>query len=585
MTYAALPSAVQDFAAHREDRGDHGAQCDFDPRRRWRSGVFFVCVLSVLACLSGSPLRAQDEVASKGEILKALKSPNSFIRHETWKRLNPEDRSHWKRLLYILKTKPWYDRDGAISALAKAFSPEVLDRMVKELDKNKDPAIRQAMAKALAEMNDPKYYEKIYEALDDKDPTVRRMAAYSLRVRKKPEAVDALIARFQEEEDPVVNNFIENALNDITQAYRGPDPAIWLAWWELAKQDPDYKLGEIDEEAKKAAEDLGRKLKKGRTVSAIGGVTVDTVERGIGNGVPILVLPQYGQSKETMIPFLSALERRHKVIYIELPPITKFEGLTRAGQTDVPFYPIDKLVGAFEDMRKEREQEHFAILACGLNTWIAMRFAEKYPESVAAMLLVAPYSGNRAFGKASERFIRQGEAKKDLELTYVGFSRSFNTQTGESTLDAKHKEDADRYPVLEGESGCIDRRAWSLHFADDRDGVLSMLYPIHHHSVGGRVAIPKFECLQNDKLKKRVPTLVFAGKKSLHTSVDDCKAVAKHYGGRCLVYSNTSNMPFIEESRRFNKDVAGFLKKYTRVPDDKSSGKKKRRKKKKDIKS
>ena len=41
----------------------------------------------------------------------------------------------------------------------------------------------------------------------------------------------------------------------MTQAYRGPKAEYWLSWWETAKNDPDYKLGETDEEAKKAAED------------------------------------------------------------------------------------------------------------------------------------------------------------------------------------------------------------------------------------------------------------------------------------------------------------------------------------------
>ena len=61
------------------------------------------------------------------------------------------------------------------------------------------------MAVALAKMDDPIFYKHLYEALDDKDPTVRRVVVHSLRVHKKPEAVDALVKRFQKEEDPVAD--------------------------------------------------------------------------------------------------------------------------------------------------------------------------------------------------------------------------------------------------------------------------------------------------------------------------------------------------------------------------------------------
>ena len=55
-----------------------------------------------------------------GEIGAAFKSPDSFVRFNTWKQLNPENRAQYKILVRILRTQPWYDRQGAVEALLKA---------------------------------------------------------------------------------------------------------------------------------------------------------------------------------------------------------------------------------------------------------------------------------------------------------------------------------------------------------------------------------------------------------------------------------------------------------------------------------
>ena len=124
--------------------------------------------------------------------------------------------------------------------------------------------------------------------------------------------------------------------------------------------------GDSDEEAKKEAEDLGRKLKKRRT--SVAGVTFTSSERGSGDGVPILILPHYSISKDVMLPFLSELEKNHKLFYIDLPPISSFKGLETAGKSKIPYYPIDQLVEAFEGLREETDQEQFALLSCGMNS-------------------------------------------------------------------------------------------------------------------------------------------------------------------------------------------------------------------------
>jgi pimeloyl-ACP methyl ester carboxylesterase len=507
---------------------------------------------------------AQDKEPTQAEIDAALNSPNSYIRNGVWKRLNAENPRHFKIILEILKKLSWHDRDGAIEALSTAGTEETLKKLLQELKKSREPFVRQGLAKALARMNDDRVYAALFEALNDKVAAVRREVVHALRIHKRNDTVEALVQRFQKEEDPVVRSFLESSLNDLTQAFQGPYPLAWQQWWQAAKGNKEYKLGEVDEETKRQAEELGRKLRNRTFVSAAGGVTLESAERGGGSGVPILVIPEYGYSKNIILPFLSELERRHKLHYIDLPPVSSFKNIKTRSAKKIPDYPIDELVEAFEDLRKEIGKEHFAIMACGMNSWIAMRYAEKFPQSVAAMILVAPISSRKAYGDATQRFQTMGKKGNDVEMHYYGLTRQGNIDTGESVLEQEHKKDKDPLPRLDGEPGCIDRREWSLFFKEERDSVISMLYPVKDHHLGN-VWIPDFNCLKGEKPSFRNPMLVIAGTASLYTTVQDCQAIAKHYGGLCLVYENTSCMPFAEESTRFNKDVAAFLQRFTRA--------------------
>jgi proline iminopeptidase len=523
---------------------------------------------------------AQDSKVSTAEINAALNSPDSFVRHNTWVKLNAEDGGHYKALVQILKSLPWYDRDGAIIALAKAATEETLAKMAKDLKENKDPLVRQGMALALAKMNDDKIYSRLYDALKDKDPVVRRMVVHALRVHRKNDAVQALIDAFQNEQDPVVKSFMVDSLNQLTQAFQGPTPTAWFTWWEQAKADPSYKLGETNAEAIAKAEELGNKLKKRATVSAAGGVTLETEERGGAGktvGVPILVLPYYGDSVDVMKPFLSELEQTNKLFYIKLPPITSFKNIEVVSQQKIPYYPIDNLVKAFEDLRKETGQDRFALMACGLNTWIAMRYASLYPQAVSHLVLVCPVSSYDAYGKGVDRMERKGKSTKDLELEHLAMTQTFNRETGESSHDIYHREK--KLPKPEGEEASLSRRDWSLYFKEERDSLASMLYPIKDDKqVSGRTAIPPFNAFKEPK--RNIPTIVIVGAGSLFASPQDCEAIAKHYAGACYVYPNSSSLPFAEESTTFNKHMAALLRERV-----KASGKDKKAKEKKEAKA
>jgi pimeloyl-ACP methyl ester carboxylesterase len=310
-------------------------------------------------------------------------------------------------------------------------------------------------------------------------------------------------------------------------------------------------------------------------------VTLETEERGgTGNtvGVPIVVLPYYGDTSDVMKPFLSELEKTNKLFYIKLTGIKSFKNLEVVSAKQIPVYPIDSLVKAFEDLRKQTGQERFALMACGgLSTWIAMRYASLYPQAISHLVLICPVSSYDAWGNGTKRMTAKGMATKDLELEHLAMTRSFNTQTGDSTHDEYHKEK--KLPKPEGEDASLHRRDWSLYFKDERDSLISMLYPIKDDKdSGGGGAIPKFNAFTEPK--RSIPTIVLAGAASLFTSVQDCEAIAKHYGGTCYVYQNSSGLPFAEESTTFNKHMAALLRERVKSSKkDKKEGKEKAEKK------
>lgn len=500
---------------------------------------------------------AQDEGLSSAEFKALLANPDSHVRHQGFLKLNGDDKKQLSRLLDILKSGNWYDREAAIVALARTANAESLAEMAKAIEKDKNYLVRQGLCIAFAKMNDEDYYPHIFAALEDKDPRVRREAAYSLRINRKKDSITALVERWQKEDDPVVSTFIRATLEDITRRYHGPDPVAWKDWWDA--EGDSFVVGSTDEEAERLAELEGNKMKTERTVTR--NVTLETQSRG--HGAPLLVIPPYGYSKEIIVPFLTKLEQSNKIYYIDLPEISSFTGLDSIA--GVNYYPIDKLVEAFEQLRKDTGEERFAIMAWEMNSWIALRYAAQFPQSVSHVVLVTPISSNDEYGKATERMIKKGKAVNDREMWHFALTRSFNTTTGESSLEMHYKEALEKrqHPgcpssAPDGEGPALDRRSWAMMFANEQDSLLSLLYPVKDRILGS-VAIPDFSCFKEPRPPVRM--LFIAGQYSLYSSVEDVQEMGKHYGASVLVYKGSSCMPHAEESERFNDDLEKFLSK------------------------
>lgn len=521
-------------------------------------------LLVVLGISLAAALAADDKPANKGEFMRDFTGPDSHKAGAAVAKLNPDLQSDYDLLKLVLEKGSWYLRAQAINALAKTLNDKNQKNMLECLTEkgSKDPLVRQGMAAAIAKMNDRTLYPELFKSLDDKDARVRRETAFVLRINKDKGSIEALIKRWKIERDPLVANHIRNTLEDITKRYMGPNPVDWENWW-LGVKDT-FEVGSTDEEAAKKAEEDGKKLSTGSTQTR--DVDMEFVSRGIG--MPIIVLPQYGQSKELMIPFFIEVEKIAKVAYMDIPKISSFKNV-KAGPGGIPYYPIDPLVEAFEKFRETTKFDKMAIMACGMDSWIAMKYAIKYPRHTAALIFISPISSEAEYGHATDRMRSQGQKSGDIELDHLGLTRSVNGQTGENTHDVYHKEK--KLPVPEGENEAIDRKAFTIYFADQFDLLLDQLYPISHNHPGS-VLIPNFKVFA-EKERPPVPVLVLSGKRAMYASEGDCAAIAKYYNCPQVSFDRSADLPFIEEPEKFSKTVKEFLLKYVPKPDKKKEEK------------
>jgi pimeloyl-ACP methyl ester carboxylesterase len=525
--------------------------------------ALFLTALLGLSIPLAAVLAAEDKPANKGEFLKAFAGPDSYQAALAVQKLNPDLKADYDLLKFVLEKGSWYLRAQAVNVLAKTGNDKNQKDMLECLTEkgSKDPFVRQGMAAAIAKMNDRTLYPELFKALSDKDPRVRREAAYVLRINKDKGSIEALIARWKEEKDPLVINYIRATLEDITKRFLGPNQVDWYNWWIAVKDS--FEVGSTDEEAAKKAEEEGKKLSVGQTTTR--DVDVEFVSRGIG--MPIIVLPHYGQSKELMIPFFIEVEKFAKVAYMDIPMISSFKNV-KAGAGGIPYYPIDPLVEAFEKFRETTKFDKMAILACGMDSWIAMRYATKYPKHVAALIFVSPISSEAEYGHATDRIKSQGQKSGDLELEHFGLTRTVEGGSGENTHDKYHKDK--KLAVPEGEPEAIDRKEFTIYFADQNDSLLDQLYPVSHHHPGS-VLIPPFKV--SAEPKTGVPAIVLSGKHAIYTSEGDCAQISKYYGCPMVSFDRSADLPFIEEPEKFSKTVKEFLLKYVPKPEKKEKEK------------
>lgn len=498
-------------------------------------------------------------------------TPNSWERRELVRGLDPADAASRDVLLTLLKVQgqaglDWYIRDAVVDVLAGAYDAAVVEDLQKEAKKH--PLVCEGVVMAFGRSGNKERIPWVIEQLNEHRVwRVQRAAAIALGNLPDKRCVEPLIAKWEKlcgadnkdpDKDFQVWIHILEALEKITREKNMPGPQDWRGWWTVVKDTWEVPTGDP------AAEDEG----SGEVVrTRVRGTNINTRVRG--KGLPLLVLPDYGLEKDYLETYLRNLEDTNRILYMTLPGAADFVDppLQNAPGLPMPWYPLERIVDAFEALHKELveagtiENEPFAILAHGMTCWVAMKYAEKYPGRVRKMILIAPFSGNKAWSDGRQRAERRGQETGDVEMEHHAQSQQY-------------ENGAPRYQAAAGEEQvALSRKDFTTCFADQGDLEIGrILGPMVEKQVGdngraqchqaerpmGGVFIPDFSLFQTRKVPVQV--LIMFGQHSVRTSIEDMNAIRAHYGSAVVkTFRQSSGMPFIEENEEFVDTVRRFM--------------------------
>lgn len=506
--------------------------------------------------LSGTPAFGGDDW--KKEFQRQFSSKNSWERWKAVKLLDPNDKDSLKVLLDVLKKEDWYIRGAAIEVLANAYDAKTVEEMRKLL-KSAESTVQEGICVAFGKSKDIGRVEDLVESLKKgKDWKVKRAAANGLKNMPDKRGVGPLIESLEKEK----GNFllwihVLEALEKITGQKNLNTPADWKTWWEANQKDWNP-----DEDAKK--DDTQAKGEGPKT--QVKGTDLEFKSRGKGR--PLLVLPDYGYEKDYLETYMRNLEESSQIIYMALPAFHDFKEpkLENAPNLPAPWYPIDRLAETFEELRqvlikeKKLKDQPFAVMAHGLSSWIAIRYAQKHPKGISRMVLCSPYSSQKAHRDGLNRMIAEGKKTGDIELEHEALTHLYDQQKGKSEYE----------PTGEEENRALHRKAFTIYFADWRDLEIARIFgpwiqkgrrdmPRVEREMGG-CFIPDFNIVKEPEVA--TPSLVMVGTAALETSIEDCEQIVKRSSrGELMVFNKSSRMPFIEENSKFVSVMQKFLAK------------------------
>jgi len=108
---------------------------------------------------------------------------------------------------------------------------------------------------------------------------------------------------------------------------------------------------------------------------------------GVLHAPHLLVLPTFGWATGTFDPYLLPLRAHTTITRVRLPTVAEITGKSRF-RGDHGRFPIDTLFKALEAFREDRKIARFMILAEGAAGWIALKYAKRFPEHCAALILI-----------------------------------------------------------------------------------------------------------------------------------------------------------------------------------------------------
>jgi len=432
----------------------------------------------------------------------------------------------------LLSKNDWWIRASAADRLSKIKTPR-LRKILHSYATNPDKRVREAVLAALAMSRDKMDPPVILKALKDPSWEVRRMACWAAGQQRVREAVEPMLDMINDidlrtgkvvqegEPHPRVHSVLLFNLEEITGKYFHTDTIQWRQYWE---QNKDRTLPPV----------------KRFDVGSFGDVKLkfnDTFARK-GKGPLVLCLPETGKTTAYYMPYFNQW-MFVKWLFINLPPIRSFPDVEY--DDGDPIYPVDILVESFEDMRKKRKVDKMILLGSEFSTWVAARYAQKYPDHVAGLILIKPLASSETFTRRIDEAMRSG--LRDDEFWAKVSRREIKPGT--------HYE---------------RQQLWyfngTTQIANKSDIEIAILRRVWRDPGATSIVIPQFDI--RGEATSKIPTLLWiTPKKNKFTNYDDMKRLQKYYRKNITVKQRKSAMlPFMEEPEVFEEALRKFLQKY-----------------------
>ncbi|MHC5049446.1 MAG: alpha/beta fold hydrolase, partial [Planctomycetota bacterium] len=260
-----------------------------------------------------------------------------------------------------------------------------------------------------------------------------------------------------------------------------------------------------------------------------------------GSGPLVIALPMTLRSTAYYMPYFNQW-MFVKWLFINLPPIKSFPDVEYNEHGD-PVYPVDILVDAFEEIRKQRSVEKLVLLGHGFSCWIAAKYAQKYPDRVHGLIMLNPY----ATGETYSRRIDEAKRSGNPDAEFWAKVSSYEIKIGS-------RIEGEVYNYYRSSAYLARKNRWDMEI-----GILQRVW-IDPDAVS--IQIPEFDIRGEET--SRIPVLMFfAHKNNELTGYDDKNRLTRYYPSHVVVPGGTKSarLPFMESPERFEKGLRAFIDK------------------------
>jgi pimeloyl-ACP methyl ester carboxylesterase len=458
----------------------------------------------------------------------------------------------------------WYVRAAAWKGLSRALGGKyakearaLVDKVVKAGPKKTTPTLRADLVRAMARSTDQKKLDFVKSFMADESEVVRRSVAWALTGMALDDAVltELILTMWEKEKDPFTRLGLEvhKYLVQVAGEDKGELPKDWREWLAKQKADADAKKDAAEGKPPTTRErDPNAPLpsppeEQHHTVSK-------GLEKGIdykvrGQGVPLLVLNDYEYRADFIEPWLKPLEKVCRVVLVRLPTVTDFDEkeLKKFEKTKLYYYPVDRLVEAFEKIREELQIEKFTVCAFGCTVpTVAEKYMTKFTNHVAKMILVGAVSGDAVYSNIIDKQQGMSKTKHDDELYKL--MRYWQIYP-DGHYDYTPKTDEEKQSLL--------RRYFSTHFHDSTDPALEDLYDSANAQPFPEIVYPDFQLTMQGKTDG--PVLVQHGRNNVWQDDADAEHIRDWYpNGRVTFYDQSGIYPMIEEPAKWIAEMRDF---------------------------